>query len=229
MLVSFPKKKKSNWPIGHIALLRPLLLHMLPPTVIVGDPNYRENPYKHQGAYAIRRDAQPSPLPQQLQQPQQDVAATLITENIKKSYERQQLPVRNQSLAAAATAVVAANAVARHAKHSVATRHPSNSSEHSSRSDSTCATPSPTASPPIRRSSLTRPKSPHQQQQQHTTSPISSSLCFSPSSSYPAAGRSSSSLDGLTTDDDGFDDDDDDDDDEIEEEELYDHEGMLAR
>ncbi|ORZ03160.1 hypothetical protein BCR43DRAFT_482843 [Syncephalastrum racemosum] len=207
---------------------------MLPPTVIIGDPNYRENPYKHQGAYAIRRDPQPLPppqqqsqQPQQLEQPRQDLATTLITENIKKSYERQQLPVRNQSLAAAATAVVAANAVARHVQQAAAARHPSNSSEHSSRSDSSCATSSPGASPPIRRSSLTRPKSPYQQR---TTSPNSSPLTFSHASSYPTPGRSSSSLDGLTTDDDGFDDDDDDDDydddDDIEDEGIYEHEGI---
>lgn len=56
------------------------------PTVVIGEPVSHNHPYRHQGAYAIRRP-QPSPSPQ-------------IPEDVIKSYERQQLPVRKQSLAA---------------------------------------------------------------------------------------------------------------------------------
>ncbi|KAI8147686.1 Dbl homology domain-containing protein [Fennellomyces sp. T-0311] len=97
------------------------------PTVVVGEAN-NDNPYQHQGAYAIRRQQVPLPIN--------------ISEDVKKSYVRQQLPVRKQSLAAAATAAKAVNAFYTHSKTS---RHPSNASDESNNDP---ATPPPMSSPP---------------------------------------------------------------------------------
>ncbi|KAI9498002.1 hypothetical protein BDB00DRAFT_936020 [Zychaea mexicana] len=110
------------------------------PTVVMGDER-GNNPYQHQGAYAIR-PRQPS-LQQQHPQPQPPSPVPItIPENIKKSYMRQQLPVRKQSLAAAATAAKAVNAFYTHSK---TTRHPSNASDESNNDPTT---PPPMYSPP---------------------------------------------------------------------------------
>ena len=125
------------------------------PTIIFGGDNSGNNgnPYQHQGAYAIR-PRQPS-LQQQQQQhhhhlPPPPISPPLpapsdpnnIPEDVKKSYMRQQLPVRKQSLAAAATAAKAVNAFYTHSK---TTRHPSNASDESTNDPTT---PPPMSSPP---------------------------------------------------------------------------------
>ncbi|KAI9491084.1 CNH domain-containing protein [Zychaea mexicana] len=62
------------------------------------------HPYKHQGAYAILRPHTTTAEQQQQQQPPRyEDSAGLITEDVRKSYVRQKLPVRHQSLAAAYT------------------------------------------------------------------------------------------------------------------------------
>lgn len=127
-----------------------------PPTVVIGDHDYCDNPYRHQGAYAIRKPGQQintnagsaSHIPQS---PAYSVASpTIIPDNIKKSYEKQQLPVRSQSLAAAATVATFATSLYDRSRSQspgqLATRHPSNGSEGSTRSEASCSTP--TTPPP---------------------------------------------------------------------------------
>lgn len=123
-----------------------------PPTVVIGDSDHYNNPYRHQGAYAIRKPGQQPSNNTGNYIPQSPVYSTappgaLIPENIKKSYERQQLPVRSQSLAAATTvATVVTSLYDRHRNDQIpgqlSSRHRSNGSEGSSRSEASCSTPS---------------------------------------------------------------------------------------